>query len=86
VSKEKLDAAVAKAFENDNDDVPAAYSYLFEMGADEIKQKRTETIQHWLEMVRLAAETGRRASTVVEPQLRNSMKNWLRSEGQRPTV
>jgi hypothetical protein len=82
----KLEAAVDKAFEQDKDDVPANFKTLFAVGADNIKQQRVETTQHWLETVRLAADTGRRESKAVESQRQKSMKDWLRSGGRRPTV
>jgi arginine utilization protein RocB len=84
--KKKLEAAVDKAFEHDKDDVPANFKSLFAAGADNVKQQRVETIQRWLETVRLAADTGRRESKAVESQLRKSMKEWLKSGGHRPSV
>jgi hypothetical protein len=85
VSKES-ETAVDKAFEQDKDDVPAIFKSLFAAGADNVKKQRVEMIQHWLETVRLAADTGRRESQAVESQLRRSMKEWLKSGGRRPTV
>jgi hypothetical protein len=84
--RKQLENAVDKAFEHDKDDVPANFRSLFSAGADDIKKQRVETIQHWLETVRLAADTGRRESQAVESQLRRSMKEWLKSGGRRPTV
>jgi hypothetical protein len=37
--KVKLAAAVDKAFTQDKDDVPVSYRFLFEMGADYVKQQ-----------------------------------------------
>jgi hypothetical protein len=84
--RKKLEKAVDKAFEQDKDDVPTNFRSLFAAGADNVKQQRVETIQHWLETVRLAADTGRRESQAVESQLCRSMKEWLKSGGHRPTV
>jgi hypothetical protein len=58
ILKKKPEAAVDKAFEHNKDDVPANVRSLYAAGADNIKQQRVETIQHWLETVRLAADTG----------------------------
>jgi hypothetical protein len=79
--KKKLEVAVDKAFEHDKDDVPANFRSLFAAGANNVKQQRVETIQHWLETVQLAADTGQRESNAVESQLWKSMKDWLKSGG-----
>jgi hypothetical protein len=56
--RKHLEKAVDKAFEYDKDNVPANFRSLFAVGADNVKKQRVKTIQHWLETVQLAADTG----------------------------
>jgi hypothetical protein len=65
-TKAKLNVAVVKAFDKDRAERCSSKQHIgiIETGA-EVEQQLAETIQHWLETIRLAAETGRRMSKTV---------------------